>query len=284
MLDHGGDFLADHIQIADLRDASCGLPRFCITQDMGQESGIVDQTHQDRIRLRGFFVAEQHVTDPSLDFFFLGAVEHGIAPGLEDPEEIGFLFLEDAAVDQRAQGRCFDLVRGQCQPRDPDTELQWFLFGLDGLTPAIEKVFAGIGPVGNVESSVLVLQPAQECEVQKDGSGQCMAIADIIDRQNPARVVVECEEHQIFCQSQHARNLHRIGGEVHRRGRLTDGVAQIEGSRFRTVVDIGVTLAFRREHGAFIFIIRIPAIALAGAIVGDVKGATRRIRAILAER
>ena len=69
--------------------------------------GEADDGHVARVRN---VVAEQHAHDAQLDLALGPAVDHRVAPRLEDPEEAVVAALEDAALDQPGERLVLDRV------------------------------------------------------------------------------------------------------------------------------------------------------------------------------
>jgi hypothetical protein len=49
------------------------------------------------------------------------------------------------------------------------------------LAPSVQQGLAGVGGVGDAKVSVMILQPAEQREVEKHGPGESMSVADIVD-------------------------------------------------------------------------------------------------------
>src|SRR5437773_3642071 len=102
VLDDKADFgdrtrhrLADQIHLAELLDAGGRLIDLLGCQHEAQEVARVDQADQHDIARIGDFVGQEDLAEPRLDLALLGVVDHGIAPGWEDPQKTAVLLAQN---------------------------------------------------------------------------------------------------------------------------------------------------------------------------------------------
>ena len=155
----------------------------------------------DVARVRDLF-AEEDAHDAQLHFALGLAVDHGVAAGAEDPEEAVILGLEDAGVDEAAQGFLTELGGALGDALHPVAGVARLVGGDIG-KGRVKEAVAERGGVDQDEVLEVGIDAVLQREVHEDGAGEGTVDGPVGNVNEGTVLVAEQEQDDLFDESQH---------------------------------------------------------------------------------